>query len=96
MFMLIVNYTKPEEEVSKHKETHSIWVKKYIDQGIFLLAGPNKNKLGGAILAKSLDEDMLNKILSEDSYVKAEVAEYQIIQFDCKASTSELEFLKTA
>lgn len=95
MFLLIVNYIKPADEVAPHIETHSAWVKKYFQQGVFLFAGPKKSKLGGAILVKSIDKCMLRKIIAEDSYVTADVAEYQIIDFDCKATAPGLELLAT-
>lgn len=96
MYLLIVSYTKPADEVTPHVETHSAWVKKYFSQGIFLMAGPKKSKLGGAILVKSIEKDMLKKIIAEDSYVQADVADYQIIDFDCKATAPGLESLVTA
>ncbi|MBV9576548.1 MAG: hypothetical protein JO149_07980 [Gammaproteobacteria bacterium] len=93
MYLLIVSYVKPAEEVTPHIETHSVWVKKYLKEGIFLMAGQKKSKLGGAILVKSMDKNTLRKIIEEDSYVTADVAEYQIIDFDCKATAPGLELL---
>lgn len=93
MYLLIAHYTESPDEVTPHIDAHSVWVKKYFDKGIFLLAGPKKSKLGGAILAKSIDKKELMHILSEDSYVKADVAEYQIVDFDCKLTSQPLESL---
>lgn len=94
MFLLIVSYIKPIEEVMKHAVTHKAWVNKYVEEGLFLFAGPKKNKQGGAILAKSIDKSRLNEILEEDSFVKEGVAEYQVIDFDCRISTPDLVLLK--
>jgi uncharacterized protein YciI len=96
MYLLVVNFIKTPVEVAPHVETHSAWVKKNFEEGVFLFAGPKKSKLGGAILARSIDKSLLNKIISEDSYIKEDVAEYQIIDFDCKVTTPELGFLKIA
>lgn len=95
MYLLIVSYTKSAEEVAPHVSAHSAWVKRYINEGIFLFAGPKKDKSGGAILAKSIDEILLKQILAEDSYVKANVCNYQVIDFDCKAVATGLELLIT-
>ncbi len=95
MFLLVVSYIKPTEEVTPHAETHTAWVKKYFDGGIFLMAGPKKSKLGGVILTKSIDKKLLKKIIAEDSYVQSDVAEYQIIDFDCKVTVPGLELLTT-
>ncbi|OGT63251.1 MAG: hypothetical protein A3E85_06065 [Gammaproteobacteria bacterium RIFCSPHIGHO2_12_FULL_45_12] len=93
MYLLNVSYTALPENVLLHSESHSAWVKKYFDNGTFLFAGPKKSKLGGAILAKSIDKKLLMKILSEDSYVKNDVVEYHITDFDCKLLSPELQYL---
>lgn len=95
MLLLIVNYTELPEKVTPHAASHGAWVKQHIDDGTFLFAGPKKNKLGGVILAKSNDKTKLLDIIAKDSYVIADVAEYQIIDFDCKLASPELELLTT-
>lgn len=95
MYLLNVSYTKPLEEVTAHFPTHAAWVKQYIDAGIFIFAGPKKSKLGGVIGVKSIDKNKLMDLISEDSYVKNDVAEYQVIDLDCKHALPELELLKT-
>jgi uncharacterized protein YciI len=94
MFVLIVDFIKPVEEVTPQVEPHSAWVKKHFEEGLFLLAGPKKSKLGGALLVKSMDKKKLMKILAEDPYISEDVAEYRIVDFDCKATIKELDFLK--
>lgn len=81
------------ESISPHVQSHADWVKKYINEKVFLVAGPKKNKTGGVILTKSMDSALLNKIIAEDSYVIANVCDYQIIDFDCKVVTTGLELL---
>ena len=44
---------------------------------------------------KSIDKQKLKAIIAEDSFVKADLAEYQIIDFDCKATSQQLDFLQT-
>jgi uncharacterized protein YciI len=93
MFLLIASHIKPASEVAAQAEQHGTWVKKYLNEGVFLFAGPKKSTLGGVILTKSIDKELLNKILSEDSYIKEDVCEYQIIDFACKVAAPGLELL---
>ncbi len=95
MFALIVDFIKPVDLVTPQIVPHNEWVKKYFDEGLFLVAGPKASKLGGVILARSIEKKNLMKILGEDPYVTADVAEYKVIEFDCKATNKDLEFLKT-
>ena len=91
MYLLHVSYSKSPVNVDPHKEAHGAWVKKYIAEGVFLLSGPKKSGLGGIIVAKSIDKKRLQTILAEDSYVQADVVDYQIVEFDCKLVGSGFE-----
>jgi uncharacterized protein YciI len=96
MFLLNVSYTKAPAQVEPQIKAHGDWVTRYLNDGIFLFAGPKKSGLGGVIAVKAIEKQRLMTILSEDSYVQADVAEYQIIDFDCKIAHSALESLKQA
>lgn len=94
MFVLNVSYNKLPEVVAEHSATHGQWVKKYIDEGVFLCAGPKPSKLGGVILAKSISKARLLDIIKEDSFVIHDVAEYQILEFDCKLASIAFDSIK--
>ena len=94
MFLLNISYIKPPAEVEPHVKAHGAWVARYLNDGIFLFAGPKKSGLGGVIATRTIDKAHLSRILTEDSYVEADVAEYQVIDFDCKATQASLEALR--
>jgi uncharacterized protein YciI len=95
MYALIVNFIKPVDIVTPHIPPHAAWVKKYFDKGLFLAAGPKTSGLGGVILTKPIDKKMLMQIIAEDPYVIEDVADYQVVEFNCKATSPELVNLKT-
>lgn len=86
MYILHVSYSKAPAEVEPHIETHRAWVMQAMRDGAILFAGVKKSGLGGIIAVKSMQKADLLKLLAEDSYVKADVVDYQIIDFDCKAA----------
>jgi uncharacterized protein YciI len=94
MYLLNVSYCQPPASVEPHVASHSAWVKQHIDDGTFLFAGPKKSGLGGIIVVKSIPRAELQKMLAEDSYVQAEVVDYQIVDFDCRIAAPELAMLK--
>jgi uncharacterized protein YciI len=96
MLLLIVSYIKPPAQVEPYIKAHGEWVAHHLKEGNFLFAGPKKSGLGGAIGAKSLDKPALLQILAEDPYVKADVAEYQIVDVDIKVAQAALDTLKGA
>lgn len=82
MFLIISNYIVPTSQVDPHRAEHSEWVQKYIKSGDFILAGPRREKNGGVILSRSMDNDKLMNILAEDSFVIENLVEMQILDFD--------------
>ncbi|MFZ6746679.1 YciI family protein [Undibacterium sp. JH2W] len=96
MYLLNVSYSKNPAQVEAHIKSHGEWVGRYLKEGVFLFAGPKKSGLGGVIAVQSMEKEQLLQILAEDSYVQADVADYQILDFDCKATQAKLEALKLA
>jgi uncharacterized protein YciI len=93
MYILITSYSQPPEIVNRYFKSHCEWLNKYIKAGIFLASGPKKSHLGGAIIVKSIDKDKLKSIIEEDSYVIADVADYLIVDMDCKLAAVGFEKL---
>jgi uncharacterized protein YciI len=96
MYLLNVSYSQPPAKVDPHIPSHGAWVKRHLDAGIFLFAGPKRSGLGGVILVKSISKPELQKLLAEDSYVQADVVDYQIVDFDCKLAAPGLSLLTSA
>jgi uncharacterized protein YciI len=93
MFIVITSYSKSPEIVEPHFKEHCQWLNKHNKLGNFLASGPKKNQLGGAILVRSMDRKELESIIAEDSYAKADVADYLIVDMDVKLAVKEFEKL---
>jgi len=93
MYLLNISYAQPPSTVQPHVAEHGAWVKQHIDAGNFLFAGPKKSGLGGVILVRSIPKSELQNLLANDSYVKADVVDYQIVDFDCKLTVDGLDQL---
>ncbi len=93
MFILISSFSQPPEVVAPHFKAHCEWLNKHINTGTFLASGPKKSHLGGAILVRSIAKTQLKKILEEDSYYKEDVADYLIVEMDCKLAAAGFEKL---
>ena len=91
MFIVITSYSKAPELVEPYFKEHCQWLNKHIKLGNFLASGPKKSHLGGAFLARSMDKKELQSIIAEDSYAKADVADYLIVDMDVKLATQEFE-----
>jgi uncharacterized protein YciI len=96
MYLLNLSYIKSPAVVEPENKAHLEWVKKYLADGTFLFAGAKKSGLGGILAVKSIDKPALMAILAQDSYVIADVGEYQVIEVDIKLAQPAYEALKLA
>jgi uncharacterized protein YciI len=82
MLIAISTYTKPLAEVDQYRAQHLDYIKSTLVATDKLLLAGRKNPADGAvILAKDITADEFKKILTDDPYCKAGVAEYQILEF---------------
>lgn len=93
MYLLNLSYSQHPDAVQPHVASHGAWVKQHIDNGDFLLAGPKPSGLGGVALVRTMSRSDLQALIAEDSYMKAGVCEYQIVEFTCKIAGDQLSTL---
>ena len=78
----ILRYRKPMEAVEKVLVEHRAYLKDLLDQGLILASGPLEPRNGGALLLRVPDQDsdrVLDQIRDNDPFVKAGVAQYELL-----------------
>lgn len=80
MFILLLRYKTPLEEVMKHLEAHCVYLDKYYAQEKFVCSGPQNPRTGGCILCKSVNVNEINEIIKEDPFYSEGIADYEIIE----------------
>ncbi len=83
MYLLNISYVQPLESVHPHAAAHKTWVKRHIDDGTFLFAGPKFSGLGGIIVTRAVSRQDLKAMIAEDPFVQADVADVEIVAFNC-------------
>ena len=81
MFVVNLTYVMPLDQVDGHLAAHVEFLKKQYEKGIFVASGRKVPRTGGVILARSVSRDELNRILAQDPFNKAGVAEYEVTEF---------------
>lgn len=81
MYLISLNYVVDLAEVDAHIEAHVEFLKKYYSLGKFVVSGRKVPRTGGVILASCSDREELKRILEEDPFFRAKVAEYDVIEF---------------
>ncbi|MCY6371659.1 YciI family protein [Clostridium ganghwense] len=81
MFILLLKYVKPLEEVDKELNSHVDYLEKYYSLQKFICSGRRNPRIGGVILCNAKDLKEVEDIIKEDPFYQKKIAEYEIIEF---------------
>ena len=81
MFIIVLNYKCPLEEVDKHLDAHVTYLKQEYANGHFIASGRKIPRTGGVILSNVNTKMDLEAILVNDPFYQAGIAEYDITEF---------------
>jgi uncharacterized protein YciI len=81
MFVLLLSYIAPIEEVDALMREHVAWLNEHYDAGRFVVSGRRVPRTGGVIVARGDDRDEIARIAASDPFVAGGVATCEIVQF---------------
>ena len=94
MFIAILTYKKPLEEVDRHLQAHRDYLAEHYAAGNFIASGPQTPRVGGVIMMKADNREEANSIIAQDPFNINGIADYQIVEFTptmfCEPSLSDL------
>ena len=82
MVLVLINYTKPYEEVAKVVAEHRAFLGKHYEAGTLVVSGPRATKTGGIVLARGKSAAEVAEIFKHDPYALHGVATHEVIEFD--------------
>lgn len=81
MFLVLLKYIKPMEEVEKYLAEHITYLDmQYVEKKI-IFSGRRVPRTGGIILINEKDKEIAKKIVHEDPFYIHQVAEFEMIEF---------------
>lgn len=94
MFIAILTYKKPLEDVDRHLQAHRDYLAEHYAAGDFIVSGPQTPRVGGVIMMKAESREEVEDIISEDPFNINGIADYQIVEFTptkfCEPTLSNL------
>jgi uncharacterized protein YciI len=81
VFVLLLTYTKPLDEVDALMRKHMAWLNQQYAAGRFLVSGRRIPRTGGVIVALGDDREEIEAIAASDPFVTGGVATVEVIQF---------------
>lgn len=81
MFIAILTYKKPLEEVDRFLQAHREYLAEHYDAGDFIASGPQTPRVGGVILMKAESRAKIDSIIEKDPFNINGIADYRIVEF---------------
>lgn len=81
MFIAILTYKKPLSEVDKYLQAHRNYLAEHYAAGDFIASGPQNPRVGGVIMIRATDREVVHTIISQDPFNINGIADYRIVEF---------------
>ncbi|WP_289188431.1 YciI family protein, partial [Xylanibacter rodentium] len=81
MFIAILTYKKPIEEVDRFLQAHREYLSKHYASGDFIASGPQTPRIGGVIMIKADNRALVDSIIAQDPFSINGIADYRIVEF---------------
>jgi len=93
VFVVLLQFSANKAQAKQLMEGHGVWIKRGLDDGVFLLIGSLHPNLGGAIVAHGVSLADLQSRVNEDPFVAADVVRAQILEITPSRTDERLAFL---
>ena len=81
MFIAILTYKTPIEEVDRFLQAHREYLAEHYVAGDFIASGPQTPRVGGVIMIKADNRTIVDAIIAKDPFNINGIADYQIVEF---------------
>jgi uncharacterized protein YciI len=95
MFIILLTYTKPLDQVDRHLAAHKTWVRQGFEEGVFIFSGGQHPRTGGALLALGDDRSAIQARVGHDPFILASVATAMVIEVVPSTLDDRLDWLKS-
>lgn len=93
MHIILLRFSNNRQNAAQHLPGHKAWLKRGIEDGVFLLAGGLASNLGGAILAHGASLSKIRDRVNEDPFVREKIVNAEILEFSPSVASDDFQFL---
>lgn len=93
MFIVLLRFTGDRARAAALMDGHKAWIRRGLDDGVFLLVGSLQPKLGGAILAHGVARADLERRIDDDPFVAEKLVSPEILEIAPAQADERLKFL---
>jgi uncharacterized protein YciI len=81
MFLVLIHYDRPAEEVAPVRPAHREWLQRHYATGRLVCSGPRPSGTGGVVLARGASAAEVAELFTADPYRVAGLAHHEVIEF---------------
>ncbi|WP_248930055.1 YciI family protein [Paenibacillus hamazuiensis] len=81
MYVILLTYVKPLEEVDRLLPEHAAYLQKGYDEGKLICSGRKEPRTGGVIWARFESDDEVRQFIENDPFFRHGAATYEPIRF---------------
>jgi uncharacterized protein YciI len=93
MYIVFLRFSNNKSRATEFMPAHDAWLKRGLDEGVFLIAGGLQPRLGGAVVAHNTTRAELEARLLEDPFVAHDVVEPEVFEVSPSKADPRLAFL---
>lgn len=93
MFIVLLKFSGNKSQAGQFMAGHNAWVKRGVDEGVFLLVGTLQPSLGGAIVAHNISLPELQRRVNDDPFVAEKVVSAEVLEITPSLADDRLKFL---
>jgi uncharacterized protein YciI len=93
MYVVLLKFAENKSQAGDFMQDHNAWIKRGLDDGVFLLVGSLQPNLGGAILAHGLSLPDLQDRVDADPFVAHGIVKAEILEIKPGKADPRLAFL---
>lgn len=93
MFIVLLRFSSARLRASELMAGHNDWIRRGLEDGVFLLVGSLQPSLGGAILTKNVTRSALLERVNQDPFVVHDVVQAEILEVSPSKADPRLAFL---
>jgi uncharacterized protein YciI len=93
MFVVLLRFAENRDAVGRHMDGHQEWIRRGLDDGVFLLVGSIQPDLGGAVLAHNTSLAELEGRVNGDPFVAEDIVSAEIVEIAPGMADERLGFL---
>ncbi len=93
MFIVLLKFSGNKSQAGQFMEGHKAWIKRGMDDGVFLLVGSLQPNLGGGIVAHNTSLLDLQDRVNADPFVAEDVVHFEILEITPSMADARLQFL---